>query len=135
MLVLLTDVDDFGAYDQISGNSCGLGCGTPPSDLAALQTLLVDTVKGGQEDGVAVIAIAGDPTSNDGLNFCEQPGSCGCNGIDCGVFHATRLYEFADMLGDQGIGSDLCGANVPQVVETVLTDSVDQICQDFEPAG
>ena len=95
----------------------------------------MDTIKGGQEDGVAVISVAGDPTSMDGLNFCGQPGSCGCNKVDCGVFHATRLYEFADMLGDQGIAADLCGANVPNVVETVLTDNIDQICQDFEPEG
>ncbi|MGH1346851.1 MAG: hypothetical protein ACRBN8_35110 [Nannocystales bacterium] len=135
VLVLVTDVDDFGAYDQLGGNSCGLGCTTPPSDLGALRTLLVDTVKAGQEDGVAVITVAGDPTSNDGLNFCEQPGSCGCAGLDCAVFHATRLYEFSDMLGDQGITADLCGANIPMVVETVLTDSIDQICQDFEPEG
>lgn len=135
VLVLVTDVDDFGAYDQVDGNSCGLGCTTAPSDLTALRTLLVDTIKGGQEDGVAVISVAGDPTSMDGLNFCGQPGSCGCNKVDCGVFHATRLYEFADMLGDQGIAADLCGANVPNVVETVLTDNIDQICQDFEPEG
>lgn len=135
VLVLVTDVDDFGAYDQIDGNSCGLGCAQAPSDLNALQTLLVDTVKAGQEDGVAVVTIAGDPTVKDGLNFCNQPGSCGCGGLDCAVFHATRLYQFADMLGDQGIAADLCGANVPQVVEAALTDNIDQICQDFEPEG
>lgn len=135
VLVLVTDVDDFGAYDQVGGNSCGLGCATPPSDLGALRGLLVDTVKAGQEDGVAVITVAGDPTSAGGLNFCNQPGSCGCGEFDCDVFHATRLYEFAEMLGDQGITADLCGANIPMVVETVLTDSIDQICQDFEPEG
>lgn len=135
VLVLLTDVDDFGAYDQVDGNSCGLGCTATPSDLNAMQTLLVDSIKAGQEDGVSVIAIAGDPTSNDGVNFCDQPGSCGCGGVDCGVFHATRLYEFTDMLGERGIAADLCGANIPMVVEGVLNDSIDQICQDFEPEG
>ncbi|MCR9164725.1 MAG: hypothetical protein ACE37F_33895 [Nannocystaceae bacterium] len=135
VLVLVTDVDDYGAYDQAGWCFEGIGCSTPPSDLAALRTLLVDTVKAGQEDGVAVITIAGDPASNDGVNFCNQPGSCGCNGPDCAVFHATRLYAFADMLGEQGITADLCGANVPMVVEQVLTDNVDQICQDFEPEG
>ena len=45
VLVLVTNVDDFGAYDQIDGNSCGLGCGTAPCDLNALRTLLVDSVK------------------------------------------------------------------------------------------
>ncbi|MEM6290647.1 MAG: hypothetical protein AAGA54_05255, partial [Myxococcota bacterium] len=135
VVVLLTDVDDFGAYDQANGNDCGIGCGTAPSDLNALQTLLVNSVKGGVEEAVAVIGVAGDPTSNDGLNFCGQPGSCGCNGIDCGVFHATRIYEFAEMLGERGITADLCGANVPMVVEQVLTDNIDQICQDFEPEG
>ena len=135
VVVLVTDVDDYGAYDQVGGNTCGLGCTTPPSDLDALRTLLVDSVKAGQEEGVAVISIAGDPSSNDGLNFCGQPGSCGCNDIDCGVFHATRLYAFADLLGERGITADLCGANVPTVVEQVLTDNVDEICQNFEPAG
>lgn len=135
VVVLLTDVDDFGAYDQADGNTCGFGCTTPPSDLNALRTLLVDSVKGGQEEGVAVISIAGDPSSMDGLNFCGQPGSCGCNDVDCAVFHATRLYEFADLLGERGITADLCGANVPAVVEGVLTDNIDEICQEFEPAG
>src|SRR5690606_14849465 len=31
VLVLLSDVDDYGAYDQMGGNTCGLGCTTPPS--------------------------------------------------------------------------------------------------------
>ncbi len=135
VLVLVTDVDDFGDYDQLDQCIAGFGCTTPPSDLAAMQSLLVDTVKGGQEDGVAVLTVAGDPTVDGGVNFCGAPASCGCNGADCDVFHATRLYEFAEMLGEQGITADLCGANIPMVVETVLTESIDQICQDFEPAG
>ncbi len=135
VLVLLTDVDDFGDYDQAGGNDCNFGCGTQPSDLNALRTLLVDSVKSGQEDGVAAIVLAGDPSSMDGLNLCGQPGSCGCDGVDCAAFHADRLYEFAGMLGEQGIAADLCGANVPMVVETVLTDSIDQLCQDFQPEG
>lgn len=135
VLVLVTDVDDFGVYDQVGGNTCGVGCATPPSDLGALRGLLVDTIKAGQQEGVAVVSVAGDPGVAGGLNVCGQPGSCGCGEFDCDVFHATRLYEFADMLGDQGITADLCGANIPAVVETVLTDSIDQICQDFEPEG
>lgn len=39
------------------------------------------------------------------------------------------------MLGEQGIAADLCGANVPMVVETTLANNIDQICQDFEPEG
>ncbi len=135
VVILVTDVDDYGAYDQIDQCLAGFGCSTPPSDLAALRTLLVDSVKGGQEEAVAVVTVAGDPTVNGGVNFCGQPGSCGCGEFDCDVFHATRLYEFSDMLGERGITADLCGANVPTVVESVLTDNVDQICQDFEPEG
>lgn len=135
VLVLVTDVDDFGAYDQLGGNSCGVGCQTTPSDLDALRMLLVDTVKAGQEDGVAVVTIAGDPASNGGLNGCNQPGSCGCGAFDCEAFHASRLYEFAALLGDQGVTADLCGANVPVVVEDVLNDRIDQICQAFQPEG
>jgi hypothetical protein len=133
--VLVTDVDDYGAYDQIGGNVCGIGCGTAPTGLDVLMGRLVDDVKGGQMDGVAAIVVAGDPSSNDGLNICQQPGSCGCDGVDCGVFHADRLYGFTEMLGANGYAADLCTESVPDAVETALTASIDLACQNFEPEG
>ena len=136
VLVLLTDVDDFGAYDQAGGNICGIGCATPPTDLGDVLADLV-TVKNGDMDGVAAIVVAGDPSVNAGVNFCEQPGSCGCAGFDCEIFHATRLYDFTDMLGANGYSADLCSgpASVPMAVETALNVSIDIACQNFEPEG
>lgn len=135
VLVLVTDVDDYGAYDQIGGNFCGLGCATKPKPVAELYQRLVDKVKQGKADGVAAIVIAGDPNVNGGMNFCGQPGSCGCNGLECGVFHATRLWQFAALLGANGYAADLCaGAQaVPAAVEAALTESVDLACEQFEP--
>jgi hypothetical protein len=135
VLVLVTDVDDYGAYDQVGGNSCGIGCATPPTPVATLTQRLIDDVKLGEADGVAAIVVAGDPALNGGMNFCGQPGSCGCNGLDCGIFHADRLYEFVGMLGGNGHAADLCaGAQaVPQAVETALTSSIDLACEQFEP--
>ena len=135
VLVLVTDVDDYGAYDQINGNSCGIGCGTKPAGVDTLTQRLVANVKKGEADGVSAIVIAGDPGSNNGVNFCGQPGSCGCDGLDCGVFHADRLYQFTTMLGQNGYAADLCmGANaVPDAVKTALTSSIDIACQQFEP--
>jgi hypothetical protein len=142
VLVLLTDVDDYGAYDQIGGHSCGaIGCSTPPPPLQGLLDTLV-VLKNGQTEGVAAIVIAGDPSVNGGSNFCDQPASCGCTDlggglVDCEIFHATRLYQFAGMLGDNGYTSNLCAgtASVPIAVETALTESIDLACQGFEPAG
>lgn len=135
VLVLVTDVDDYGAYDQVGGNSCGIGCATPPTPVATLTQRLIDDVKLGEADGVAAIVVAGDPDVNAGMNFCGQPGSCGCNGLDCGIFHADRLYQFVGMLGSNGHAADLCaGAQaVPQAVETALTSSIDLACEQFEP--
>ncbi len=140
VLVLLTDVDDYGAYDQQGGNTCGLGCATPPPPLMDLFDALV-AVKGAPE-GVAAIVVAGDPGVLDGLNFCNQPGSCGCVDVipgftDCEIFHATRLYDFTTMLGSNGYAADLCAgaASVPTAVETALTDSIELACQSYEPEG
>ncbi|HET6585460.1 MAG TPA: hypothetical protein VFG69_18505, partial [Nannocystaceae bacterium] len=135
VLVLVTDVDDYGAYDQQGGNSCGIGCATAPSPVATLLGTLVDGVKGGQEGSVAAIVVAGDPTVNDGLNFCGQPGSCGCTQLDCAIFHADRLWELTDSLGVNGYAADLCTVAVPDAVETALTASIDLACQNFEPEG
>jgi hypothetical protein len=136
VLVLLSDVDDYGAYDQEGGNSCGIGCATAPP---ALQTLLDTLVaaKNGQTEGVAAIVVAGDPSLDGGVNLCEQPGSCGCGGFDCAVFHADRLYAFTDLVGTNGYAADLCSgpASVPTAVETALNDSIELACVNFEPEG
>ncbi len=134
VLVLVTDVDDYGAYDQMGGNDCGIGCGTMPTPLPQLHQRLLD-VKAGDGGAVAAIVIAGDPTVNDGLNFCGQPGSCGCNGLDCGVFHADRLYEMTTLLGANGYAADICGGSqaVPTAVKTALTEKIDLACMEFEP--
>jgi hypothetical protein len=136
VLVLLTDVDDYGAYDQSGGNVCGIGCDTPPPPLQGLLDTLL-TVKNDQMDAVAAIVVAGDPSVNGGMNVCEQPGSCGCTQFDCAAFHADRLYEFAGMLGTNGVAADLCTgpASVPDAVESALTDSIDLACMMFEPEG
>lgn len=141
VLVLLTDVDDYGAYDQQGGNTCGIGCATPPPPLGGLYDALV-AAKGGTPEGVAAIVVAGDPAVAAGLNFCNQPGSCGCVEVipgfsDCEVFHATRLYQFTDMLGGNGYAADLCAgaASVPTAVETALTASIELACQNYEPEG
>lgn len=136
VVVLLTDVDDYGAYDQPMGNLCGIGCPNPPSVLTDLYDALV-AAKGGATEGVAGIVVAGDPTVMAGQNFCGQPGSCGCGGLDCAIFHATRLYDFATMLGSNGVAADLCAgpASVPGAVETALTSSIELACENFEPEG
>ena len=77
LLVLLTDVDDYGAYDQLGGHSCGDllgGCETPPPALDGLVADLV-ALKGGDPTAVAAIVIAGDPNVEAGVNLCDQPGS------------------------------------------------------------
>ena len=134
VLVMVTDVDDYGAYDQMNGNNCGIGCATPPPPLPDLVQKLV-AVKNDDIGGVAAIVVAGDPALQGGMNFCGQPGSCGCNGIDCGVFHADRLYQFTSMLGANGYAADLCKGTktVPDAVKTALTEKLDLACMKFDP--
>lgn len=134
VLVMVTDVDDYGAYDQQGGNSCGLGCATKPTALPTLLQKLV-TVKNDDIGGVAAIVVAGDPALAGGMNFCGQPGSCGCNGLDCQVFHADRLYQFTGMLGANGYAADLCKGtkSVPEAVKTALTEKIDLACMKFDP--
>ncbi len=141
VLVLLTDVDDYAAYDQMGGNTCGVGCATPPPPLAGLVDTLV-AAKNGQIEGVSAIVVAGDPNVQGGMNFCAQPGSCGCVEVfpglfDCDVFHATRLWQFADLLGGNGVTADLCAgpASVPLAIEAALTSSIDIACEGFDPEG
>lgn len=138
VLVMLTDVDDYGAYDQPGGNVCGIGCQTPPPyDVAQIETILSDDVKGGQVGAVAAIVVAGDPSVDAGVNICQQPGSCGCAGGDCAVFHADRLYAFASLLGANGVTADFClvGGSVAETVEGALTENIDLACINFEPEG
>lgn len=137
LLVLLTDVDDYGAYDQVGGHSCEVlgGCATPPTDLDAMVADLI-AMKGDDPAGVSAIVIAGDPNVVGGNNFCDQPGSC-CDGIDCQVFHATRLYAFTEALGAGGVFENLCtvGVDVPGALRRALSEDIDLACQDFEPPG
>ena len=131
VLVMLTDVDDYGAYDQANGNSCGIGCDVAGQPVQVLYDTLV-ALKADDPAGVASIVIAGDPASNAGVNFCNQPQSCASS------FHADRLYEFTTLhAGANGFAADVCaGANaVPNAVQTALDDNVDLACQDFEPVG
>jgi hypothetical protein len=138
-LVLVTDVDDYGAYDQVGGHSCAdffPGCATPPSNTPEeIADILLNTVKGGLAGSVAAIVVAGDPNVDDGVNFCSQPGSCGCNGIDCGVFHADRLWAFGAALGANGVVADLCNVTVPAAVQGAMDDDIDLACMTLEPEG
>ena len=133
VLVLVTDVDDYGAYDQQGGNSCGLGCATPPTPLPTLLQKLL-AVKMDQPDNVAAIVVAGDPAVDGGMNFCNQPGSC-CGMFDCDAYHATRLYDFVQMLGNNSTAADICGgANaVPMAVKDAFENKIDLACMDFDP--
>jgi hypothetical protein len=131
VLVMVTDVDDYGAYDQQGGNSCGLGCPDAGPPVQTLYDTLV-SLKADDPAGVATIVIAGDPTSNAGVNICNQPQSCQT------AFHADRLYEFASLhAGTNGFTADVCdGAGaVPQAVQTALGENIDLACQEFEPVG
>jgi hypothetical protein len=135
VLILVTDVDDYGAYDNINGNDCGLGCTVTGQPVQNLYDTLV-SLKGGDPKGVAAIVVAGDPNINGGLNFCGQPGVCGCNGLDCSVFHATRLWQFATLqTGMNGSTSNLCAGpqSVPTAVQTAFEGNIDLACQGFEP--
>jgi hypothetical protein len=134
VLVLMTDVDDYGWYDNINGNDCGLGCTVSGQPVQTLQDTLL-ALKGDDPAGVAAIVIAGDPTANAGANFCGQPQSCG--GFDS-AFHAQRLYEFAALqAGMNGFTADICAgpSAVPDAVEAALADNIDLACQEFEPVG
>jgi hypothetical protein len=134
VLVLMTDVDDYGWYDQANGNDCGIGCNVSGQPVQTLQDTLV-ALKDGDTAGVAAIVIAGDPNVNGGVNFCGQPQSCG--GFDS-AFHAERLYEFAALqAGTNGFTADICDGPtaVPDAVEAALADNIDLACQEFEPVG
>jgi hypothetical protein len=131
VLVLITDVDDYGAYDQQGGNSCGLGCTQTPQPVADLYNNLL-TLKGGDAAAISTIVVAGDPTANAGMNICGQPQSCGA---PVSAFHASRLYDFAGMLMDNGATADICAGagTVPTAIDDALNDRIDLACQTYEP--
>lgn len=136
VLVLLTDVDDYGAYDQPDGNECGFGCGTMPVYTPEeAEGVLRMTVKGGQDGAVAAIVIAGDPAMPAMDAPCGQPGICNCNAFGCDAYWGTKVYAFAELLGTNGYTANVCNADVPMAVQTALTESIDLACQNFEPEG
>ncbi|NVB42322.1 hypothetical protein G6O69_31155 [Pseudenhygromyxa sp. WMMC2535] len=131
VLVFMSDVDDYGEYDQLGGNTCGVGCNFGGQQVSVLYDTLV-ALKDGDPAGVSTIVIAGDPSVDAGENICGQPQSC------ASAFHADRLYEFAGLqTGTNGFTADICsGANsVPQAVQAALTDNIDLACQEFTPEG
>ncbi len=135
VLIFVTDVDDYGAYDNVNGNSCGLGCTVTGAPVQTLYNDLL-ALKGNEPKALAAVVIAGDPTISGGVNFCNQPGTCGCNGLDCSVFHATRLWDFANLqTGQNGSTSNLCGGpqTVPNSVKAAFDGNIDLACQGFEP--
>lgn len=134
VVVLMSDVDDYGAYDQLGGNNCGLGCNVAGQPVQVLYDTTV-ALKGGDAAGVAAIVIAGDPDVNGGLNGCGQPRSCGA---PVEAYHATRLYEFAMLQsGLNGYAANICDgpSAVPDAVQSALADNIDLACQEFQPEG
>jgi hypothetical protein len=141
VLVLVTDVDDYGYYDQAGfGGPCdGFLCDQSGADPQTIQTNLV-ALKGGDELGVSAIVIAGDPDTQEGENSCGQPASCCGMGLgECAEAHlAPKLYEFAGLqAGMNGYTADICASDdqVPVAVRTALESNIDLACQSFEPEG
>jgi len=140
VLVLITDVDDYGAYDQVGGHSCGaIGCTTPPTDLQLMVDHLLE-LKDDDAAAVAAIVVAGDPAADGGVNLCNQPGSCNCIPNDvllrCDAFHATRLWQFAGMLqGTNGFTANICGGptSVPTAVQDAFNGAIGLACETYEP--
>jgi hypothetical protein len=147
VLVLVTDVDDYGDYDQLGWPGCQGGL-CPCNMLCAQSGQPVMTIydnllalKGGDVNALSTIVVAGNPDVTAGMNFCGQPASC-CGNLpfgECGqAHHADRLWEFAALMtGTNGYTADICaGAQaVPSSVEDALGDEIDLACQVFEPEG
>ena len=130
VLVLLTDVDDYGAYDQQGGNTCGVGCTTSGAAVSQIRDDLL-ALKGDDPKQLATIVVAGDPTVAAGVDFCGRQGSCGCSGSDCAVFHADRLHDWVGMMaGDGGSFADLCtgAASVPAAIQSAVEASLGPTC-------
>jgi hypothetical protein len=53
------------------------------------------------------------------------------------VFHAPRLWEFAGLLGDNGVTQNLCDGpvSVPSAVVNALSGPIDLACEEFIPPG
>lgn len=141
VLVLISDVDDYGAFDQ-GTIDCGPagsieGCATPPPPLTTLIDQL-SALKGMDLGALTAIVVAGDPNMLAGVNLCGQPASC-CGPSDCdAAFHATRLWAFAEMLNDvlpqpNGSAADICDGptSVPLAVTQAIEGGIDQACRGF----
>jgi hypothetical protein len=136
VLLLMSDVDDYGAYDQATGNTCMIGCATKP-ELDPREALLKLLALKGSAAVVALV-VAGDPIVDGGKNACGQPASCGCEGGgggggggDCGrAFHADRLSQFAD-LAPYSKFVDICQAPGKIAAEIVwaIASTVDEACR------
>lgn len=144
VLVLVTDVDDYGEYDQLGWPTCTCPfgicdqlcttSGRPVEDIYA--DLLA--IKGGDAAALATVVVAGDPGVTEGMNMCGQPASCCGGGLECGqAHHATRLWDFVALHGANGVDADICGGAqmVPLAIENALGSQIDLACQAFEPAG
>lgn len=144
VLVLVTDVDDFGEYDQLGWPQCTCPFGICDQLCMtagrAVDDIYADllAIKGGDPAGLATIVVAGDPGITEGMNMCGQPATCCGGGLECGqAHHAPRLWDFAAAHGVNGVTANICdGAGmVPVAIEGALGEQIDLACQSFEPAG
>ena len=134
LVVLVTDVDDYGAYDQMGfGGPCdsslctvsGLTPGQVRTNLVALK---------GAAEAVSAIVVAGDPLAHEGDNFCGQPASCCGGGADCDqAFQAPNVYEFAGLLDDRGITVDLCDGEdtIAEAIGAAISADIEPVCQAY----
>jgi hypothetical protein len=141
VLVLITDVDDYGYYDQMGfGGFCnGFLCTQSFQPVETIYNQLV-TLKGGVPEALATIVVAGDPNVTEGLNTCGQPASCCGVGLgECAqAHHAPRLWEFAAMqVGSNGFTANICNGaqQIPLLIQEALANDIDLACQTYEPAG
>jgi hypothetical protein len=133
VLVLLTDVDDYGTYDNVNGNSCGVGCNIVGAPVADLYNSLT-SLKGGAAAGVSAIVIAGDPNVAGGTDFCGRPGTCCSAAGDCMVTHADRLWSFVGMQANGGgYTANVCTAPVPDSVRNAFETNIATACEAFDP--
>ncbi|MEM6994504.1 MAG: hypothetical protein AAF721_28570 [Myxococcota bacterium] len=141
VLVLITDVDDHGYYDQMGfGGFCdGFLCTQTPNDIMTMHDSLV-AMKGGDPEALAAIVVAGDPDVQQGSNTCGQPATCCGVGLgECAqAHHAPRLWDFASMqVENNGVTLNICDgeAQIPAAIEEALGTNIDLACQEFEPEG
>jgi len=141
VLVLVTDVDDYGAYDQMGfGGPCDAFLCTESSQPVQMIYDQLVTLKGGAPEAVATIVVAGDPGIQEGSNSCGQPATCCGVGLgECaGAHHAPRLWEFASLqAGANGFMGNICegAAQVPLLIQDALENNIDLACQTYEPEG